>query len=842
MVMKYFESFKKIGLFLLKWKWVLSVVILLGIAGGLYAGYLLCDLPQIEKLDEGYRPDLITKVYSDKGEIIEEFANQKRIVISYQRIPDNFKNALIAVEDARFYDHWGVDIVGISRAMLRNFKKSGNVLKGQGASTLTQQLTKLLFLTPEKTVSRKIKEALLALQVELKYSKEQILEMYSNQVYFGKGVYGVESASRMYFGKSASDLTLEEAALLAGLPQRPNHYNPARYPERAVKRRNHVLRRMQVEGFISAKEFKEASQSPVVTAEIEGNTRSGSYFIEEVRKKMIKEFGAKELYSAGMKIHTTLNLEMQTWAENALRNGLGNIDKSYHKYRGVITNVADGDIENYDCPEWDSSVSAGSVLPGIITEVQNGKIKARIENYTGTMDIEGASWANIKNLKKHFKRGDVALFKIEEISDNNELSLSLEQVPEVQGAIVVIDCETGAVKALSGGYSFELSKFNRATQALRQTGSAFKPIVYAAALESGYTLADRLFDRPTLFVDYYSAEFYKPNNYSHKYYGITTLRRALEHSRNIVSVDLLNRIGYEPVMDLAKNLGITSNLRPYPSLALGASEVTLLDLTSAYSTFPNQGIRVKPRFINSIEHSDNSELATYNPQPLKVMAPETAFLSAWALTGVIQRGTGRSAAKLSQNIGGKTGTTDNYTDAWFCGFSSRYTVGVWVGYDKKKSLGRRMTGAGAALPIWKSFMEKIIEKYGAPPFQKPENIVMLPIDINTGLRATINSNCTEVIMEAFVRGTEPTQICDDNIHKLLKEDWNTQLELLNSEYKNFDAQSIPTQNFSSLGIHRRLINKLTEKQESKKVRKNVKESLSTLNREGNIKVTILKKR
>ncbi len=822
-------------------KWFISSAVILGVAAGILLGYSLCDLPQIEKLDEGYRPDLVTKIYSDTGEVIHEFANQKRVLIPYHQIPENFKNALIAVEDARFYNHWGVDVIGISRAMMKNLRENGNALKGQGASTLTQQLTKLLFLTPEKTVSRKIKEAILALQVELKYSKEQILEMYSNQVYFGEGVYGIESASRIYFSKTALELELDEAALLAGLPQRPNYYNPVKSPERAKVRRDHVLSRMREEGFISDDQLRAASEKPVIIAESDEKTGLGAYFVEEVRKTLIKEYGAKKLYSGGLEISTTLNAEMQFWAETALKNGLRELDKAFRKYRGVILNINETEVppEELFAGEWEREIIPEEIFPGIITQVSKDKLEVRIRDEIGFMPVSGASWANIKGLPDTFKTGDAAMFKIDSIGENG-IVLSLEQIPEVQGAIVVIDNNSGAVKALSGGYSFELSKFNRATQALRQTGSAFKPMVYASALECGYTLADRLFDRPTVFVDRDTFQFYKPENYSHDYSGIITLRQALEQSRNIVSVELLTRIGYEPVIELARNLGIKSNLKPYPSLALGASEVTLLDMTSAFSAFPNQGVRVLPRLIDSIEFADNNEKIEFRTQPLKIMNPESAFLISWALKGVIQRGTGKSASELGPNIGGKTGTTDDYTDAWFCGFSSRYTVGVWVGYDKKKTLGRGMTGARAALPIWKDFMGKLLDVYGAEEFRKPENIIFVPLDVETGLRATMNSNCRNIILEAFIAGTEPVMACSDEIHRLAEEEWNAQLEMLKNNFRSLNPESIPRMNVLSPSVRKKLIEKLGSGNSRSKSGLNASECLSAIKRENNLKVTVLK--
>jgi penicillin-binding protein 1A len=775
---------------------VISASILLAIIAGSSLGYVLTtDIPEVQHLQD-WRPAVMTTLYSADGEILHQFGAEKRIIVALDQISETFLNALIATEDAHFYSHVGIDPVGIARAIITDIIR---LKKAQGGSTITQQLARSLYLKPEKTIRRKLQEMLLALQIEKTFTKDEILNFYCNQVYMGHGRYGVEAASRYYFGKPASEMILAESALVAGLVQRPEAYTPFRAPERAMSRRRHVLRRMMSEGMISVEQQKEAADEDVVVSRQPEEDNVALYFIEEVRRYLQAKYGEEALYQGGLEVYTTLDPLAQRAAHDAVFEGLRALDKR-QGFRpleeNVLENVAaetDGDdaqeeqaaagidgkesvdegavpqddpLETFTHPSWRRRPVVGKLRHGLLTEVSRSAGKVKLGEYSAEIDPGAIDWTKEKSLNKVFEVGDVAPFLIEAIDEAEKtMKVKLDQIPLAEGALIAIDPGTGEIRALIGGYDFNRSQFNRAVQSYRQAGSAFKPFVYVAALDAGYSLGSVIFDEPTVFLDPATGDHFQPNNFTRRYYGGTTLRRAMEKSRNIVSVKLLNQVGYGRTIDLARRLGISSPLQPYPSLALGTMEVSLIDLTTAYSVFPNQGVRVEPHFIRYVSDWEGTILEEAKPKITEALPADVAYLTTYVLEGVTASGTGAAAARvLKRTIAGKTGTTDDLADAWFVGFSPTLVSGVWVGFDQKKSLGPRETGARAALPIWIDFMKGA--HVGIPPdrFTRPAGIVYVPIDRDTGLRATVESSCPTPILEAFIEGTEPTTPCSEMEH------------------------------------------------------------------------------
>ncbi|MCP2519797.1 PBP1A family penicillin-binding protein [SCandidatus Aminicenantes bacterium Aminicenantia_JdfR_composite] len=758
------------------WKYLIyGTLVLCSIITGIFLGAFLAyeqGLPPVSALEE-FKPNIITTVYSDNGEVIGEFALEKRIEISYEEIPDILKKAILAAEDPKFYRHFGIDI----KAIIRSIKV--DLLAGkplQGGSTITQQLARLLFLTREKTIKRKIREILLALKIERKYSKKKIFTLYCNQIPIGPGIYGVEAASRYYFGKSAKDLNLEESALIAGLPRSPGLYSPYKHPERALRRRNWVLKRMVEEKFISEEIAKEAMKKPLnVIPPKPINKEFAAYFLEEVRKYIVKKYGTRALYKNGLKVYTTLNIKLQEYAEKALKKGLHELDKrqGWRKdKKNLLKENNEIDLNQYWLNEWKTEeIKEGNLVHGIVLDVSSRLSKIRVKDYIAYLTPSGARWTGITNLRRLIKAGDIILVKIMKIDEEKKiLKINLDQEPLVEGAIIAIEPQTGEIKAMVGGYSFKRSEFNRATQALRQTGSAIKPIIYTAALDHGYTPASIIWDEPTTFFDQWTGEPWSPENYDQKYKGAVTLRKGLEESRNIVTAKLLESITPQVGVQYAKKFGITSPLYPYLSFALGSFETSLLEMTSAYCVFPNKGVRVKPFFIKRIEDKEGNILEEQKIESYEVISPQTAFIMTYLMQGVIQRGTAVLARDLDKVLAGKTGTTDEYTDAWFIGFSPSLCAGVWVGFDVKKTLGKNETGARAALPIWKYFFEQIFQddnnNYNKEEeFEVPPNIVFVKIDRKTGLLAS--PHCLYTIDEAFVKGTEPKRYCTIEDHLMV---------------------------------------------------------------------------
>jgi penicillin-binding protein 1A len=743
---------------------ILVALLVLAIATGSLGGYLLTfDIPEVTRLED-WRPPVVTVLYAADGSPSYQFGGEKRILVDFAQIPPSFIQAVIATEDSRFYHHFGVDPVGTSRALLKDLI---HMKKKEGGSTLTQQLAKMLFLKPDKTFRRKIQEAILAMQIEKTYTKNEILVFYCNQIYLGHGRYGVETASRFYFGKGAREMTLAESALLAGLVQRPEAYSPLRSRARSLSRRNFVLQRMEQEGYITAAQMNEAKAQSLLALPQRGDNYFAPYFVEEVRRYLDRVYGEMTLYQEGLEVYTTLDPALQKAATEAIQRGLRAVDKrqGFRPIRENILKQKTGTLESYRHPEWTRVPQIGDVRTGLVIQVDRKTATIRLGDYLATVGPDAIRWTHALAPSSLLHVGDLALFSVVNVDTaNHRLEVTLDQEPLVEGALVALEPATGEVKALVGGYDFERSEFDRALQSYRQPGSAFKPFVYLAALDSGYTLADTLFDEPTVFLDNRTNVEYQPENYTREYYGTLTLRTALEESRNIVSVKLLNQVGYRRAIDMAAKMGIRSHLSPYPSLALGASEVSLWDMVSAYSVLANQGIRVEPHLIRRVIDREGKLREETHPEVREVLREDIAYLMAYALQGVTETGTGSAARVLKRPIAGKTGTTDDLADAWFVGFTPSLVVGVWVGFDQKKSLGVDETGAHVALPIWIDFLQNALK--GRPPekFPRPANISFVPVDRRTGLKAAVDTHCQPIILEAFLRGTEPTATCSEAEH------------------------------------------------------------------------------
>ena len=730
---------------------------------GIPAGFLFAHavrMPQVKSLAD-YQPAIITRIYDRNGIPFAEYSIQKRIVVPKRDMAQVFVDAVIATEDSEFYRHGGVDPKAIMRALLKDIMERRTV---QGASTLTQQLAKQVFLTPEKTLRRKINEAFLAVQIEKDFTKDQIFELYANQVYLGHGAYGVEAGSRLYFGKHAKELTLPEAAVLAALIRSPMYYSPITHPDRALMRRNYVLRRMLTEKLITPEQYRQSVSAPITLGTYkEEAPRVGAYFAEEIRQYIEKneKFGAEELYRSGLKVHSTLDLRIQQIAEGALQRGLRKFDKRRGFRRPTRNIVSEGlDPETWRDPSWSNEPYAKERLyPAVVLGVEKDKLTVRL--HRDRIELPAATWAwtKKKSMQGVLKRGDIVHVLQQQDPKSGAVAWHLDQMPQVQGAVVVIDVKSGEIRALSGGYDFQMSKFNRAVQSRRQTGSSFKPFVYGAAFENGLTPADTLFDAPVAIP--VGDQIYSPKNYYGKYAGIVTIQRAMELSINVPAVKTYMMTGGARVIDFARRCGITADLPKYPSLSLGAAGVSPLEMTAAYNVFVNNGVYIRPRYIRRITDQAERVLEETLPELSEATSPQVAFELAYMMKGVIDRGTAYAAHTLADPLAGKTGTTNGYTDAWFIGFSPEYTVGVWNGYDDpSKSLGGGATGADISLPIWidifKQFEEQNL-RVAKPDFEPPPGVVIVPMDLYSGRRGT--GPCSRVVMNAFVAGQEPNKDC-----------------------------------------------------------------------------------
>ena len=733
------------------------VAALLGTLSGVLFAYS-DDLTQISALDS-YQPSTITRLLARDGQVIGEFAIERRVVINYDDIAPVLRQAILASEDADFEQHFGLSA---SRIVITAVK---DVLYGQraGASTITQQVARMLFLSDymrggvfERSFERKIKEAIVAVQLEKRYTKREIFTFYANHVTMGHGAYGLEAGAQLYFGKPAQDLTVEEAATIAAIVQTPARLSPFVNPAQALARRNsYVLQRMAAEGFISRKEAEEAAARPLVTRGQSTPAASiAPYYVEEIRKTLERKYGADALYQAGLQVQTTLDGQLQEAANRAIDRGLRRVDKRRSGYRKPARNVvAEGQaVDRFTADRrWAQPMRKGDVVPAIVTAVPPqgaGNARIRIGPHELELPASAFSWTSRTSAADLFRVGDVIDVEIRTVRGGAPETVALEQAPLLEGALVAIDNRSGEILAMVGGFSFDRSKFNRATQAHRQMGSIFKPIVYTTAIDRGFTPVSVFIDEPVSFDAGPNQPLYEPMNYDRKFAGPVTLRHALEQSRNVPAVKTMLEVGPEQVVDYAARFGLQGNFQPYLSLALGSAEATLMDATAAYSVFPNQGVRMTPYAIRTIADREGNILEQNRPQAHEAIRADTAFVMTNLLRGVVERGTGAAAAALDWPLAGKTGTVDDYTDSWFVGFDPNITVGVWVGYDEKKPIGGSSggeTGATAALPIWIDFMQTYIDARGdrqnPPTFDAPGNIAFVVLDSG--------------ITEAFINGTQP---------------------------------------------------------------------------------------
>ncbi len=701
----------------------LALVLLSVIAGVMFGATVAYQASMTQEAKEvaalsTFRPNLVTRVIADDGKtVIGEFSLEKRIPVTYDQIPDRMKQAIWAIEDDRFFQHIGFDPIRLGTVVIKNVVSNR---RAEGASTLTQQLARALFLSPEKTYTRKIKEILISLQMERLYTKEQIMEMYCNQIFLGSGAYGFEAGSQVYFSKSLKDLTLEESALLAGLPQRPSDYSPLRNEKAATDRRNIVLYRMREVGYISEEEYQRARQTPIKLnpspLQVNSNNTLFGYFVEEVRQEAEDVFGTRQVQTGGLNIYTSLEPQGQREALRAVRRGLHAYQERHgKKWRGKLLNVLEAklaeEIEHFSHPDWMGDYIVGEYVFGLVMEVTAAEAKIKFGDYQGVIKEENTKWAGGPP-SRLLKKGDLAVFKIAKVdAEKKMLEINLDQLPAVDGGLVCIESKTGGVKAIVGGYDYLTRKFNNATQAERQTGSTFKPFIYAAAIERGAT-ADTIVSAAP-FVD--KGTGWSPVNYDGSSGGgAMSVREALQRSVNIVAVRLMSLVGIDKSAEVVKRFGLPNPMKRVLPSALGATEEPLLDMTSAYSAFANDGLRVKPHYIKQVTDPDGNLLTSWEPETQRAISPYVASVMRDLMRGVVTGGTATaingSPELRNRLVCGKTGTVNDFTDAWFIGYTPSYTTGVWIGYAaSKRTLGRGEAGGVAALPMWIHFMDKFMK-------------------------------------------------------------------------------------------------------------------------------------
>ena len=719
------------------------------------------NLPDYKFL-KNYKAPVSSKVYSGEGELINDFSTEKRIFVPFNAIPDKIINSFLSAEDKNFFSHPGVDAKGVLRAVLNNISNILSSKRLEGASTITQQVAKNFLLTNEVSINRKIKEAILAFRIERALSKERILELYLNQIYLGEGTYGVAAASLEYFDKPITDLTYVEAALLAALPKAPSRYNPYKNDKLAKFRRDLVLRNLLENNYINQAQFNSFVKEDIQLKKRKKIFLEDTlYFVEDVRKKILSKFGFDKVYKNGLNVKTPMDLSLQKIATEALRNGLISYDRR-RGYRGPLMNkkYSKNWYKNLDQFKLEKTINWQLA---IITKVNNSFIEIETKDKKkGIINNNGILWTK-KKIDEIFKLGDIIF--VEKISTN---IFSLKQLPKVNGAIIVMDPYTGRVLAMSGGFSFRQSEFNRASQALRQPGSAFKPFIYALALENNFNPSTLVLDAPLVLEQGSDLKLWKPENYGKKFYGLSTLRTGIEKSRNLMTVRISQDLGLKKIIKFSKKLNIYDNPSELLSISLGSAETTLLKLSSAYSSFLNGGKLVTPVLIDRIQDSEgNTILNTENRKCNKceeishlgdeypeivdnfeqIFSPETAYQITSMLEGAVQRGTGKGLKDLKLDLAGKTGTTNNNTDTWFIGYTSKVLVGVYVGYDNPRSLGKTETGAKTAMPIFKEYIKNSVKKEDARPFKVANNITMMVIDPLTGEKASFGTKKT--IIEAY---------------------------------------------------------------------------------------------
>jgi penicillin-binding protein 1A len=693
-----------------------GLLVLVSALVGATAGLLLVyttDLPQVEAL-EAYRPSSITELYDDHGRVIGSFALQRRVVLAYDDFPPVLREALVSIEDKDFYRHSGINFWRIIGAAYRDIESGGRV---QGASTLTMQLARNLFLSPDRSFHRKVQEAMLAIQIERRFTKPQIFTLYANQIFLGHGVYGFEAASEFYFSKPARNLTLTEAALLAGLPKGPGIYSPINHPDRAMKRRNLVINAMLEDGKIPAAQAADARSAPVALRLQHDPNSLAPYFVEEIRRYLENKYGTDQVHEGGLKVYTSLDVDMQKSANRAVLDGLAAYERR-HGWKGHLENIVSegNEIDKYEHPDWEDEPEVNGYVHALVTSSGVGIATLKFGRYSAALGQADVAWTQGK-IQNLLRSGDICYVRILSLTPNGAARVSLEQDSGAQGGLVAIDNSTGGIRAMVGGRDFSESKFDRVTQALRQVGSSFKPYVYTTVIDKGGSPDDTILDEPVTFDT--GSGPYSPHNYDEKFEGIITLRRALAQSRNIPALKLANKVGIKSVIEYAERFGITAKLPPYLPVALGSAEITVMEQTSAYSVFPNDGVRVTPRYLTKVTDYEGRVLEEDYPEVKDVVSARTARIMTAMLREVVLHGTGIAAARLPFPAAGKTGTTNDFTDAWFVGFSPTMTCGVWVGFDEKKTLGAKETGAHAALPIWMNFMTDAMAGKDPGQFQPP---------------------------------------------------------------------------------------------------------------------------
>lgn len=753
--------------------------------------YYSDDLPGFDQL-ANYEPPIITRVHTSDGRLMAEFAEEKRIFLPLREIPDHVKQAFISAEDKNFYTHPGVDALGIARAIHTNIRNRGKNRRPVGASTITQQVAKNFLLSNEVSYERKIKEMILSFRIERAFSKEQILELYLNEIYMGAGTYGVAAAALYYFGKTIDKVTIEEAAYLAALPKAPNNYHPARHYDDAVERRNWVMSRMSEDGHLPAEELAELQKKPLETVAQDNDEiyTSASYFAEEVRRHLIETYGEDALYKGGLVVHTSLVPSLQQAASKALRNGLVAYDRRHGRHREHIAKLPS--LENWQQQLADIQKPVGAEDWRLAVVLDSDKNRAKIgfsDGKKGIIPLENVTWARerlssfsrgpeIKSVTQVLKPGDVILTEPadDKAAKKDDGIYHYRQIPEVQGALVAIDPHTGRVLAMVGGFSYEISEFNRATQALRQPGSAFKPVIYTAALETGYTPATLVLDAPFVLDQGAGLGKWRPSNYSREFYGPTPLRVGIEKSRNLMTVRLAHQLGMEKIAEMSSRLGIIDNLDPVLSMALGAGETTLLRMVRGYSGFVNGGKRIYPSIIDRIQDRTGKTISKNDTRPCEgcgplvpwneqgvpalpdireqILDPRHAYQMVSIMEGTVQRGTAISLKSLNRPIAGKTGTTNEAKDTWFIGYTPDLVVGVYIGFDKPRPMGREETGSRVAVPVFKEFMQTALKDKAAVPFRVPQGIRLVQVDRTDGTRAEAGDE--HVVWEAFLHGTEPS--------------------------------------------------------------------------------------
>jgi penicillin-binding protein 1A len=755
---RFYRATMKIGGGTLFGRLAFGFLVLCSIGIGAATGVLFVyssDLPEIHALED-YRPDVVTELYADDGQSIGTFALQRRILLTYGQIPKVLRDAIFTTEDQHFEEHWGVDFPRVLEAAWHDVRHHG---MKEGASTLTMQLAGGLFLNrADRSLHRKLQETILAIEIERHYTKEQIFTMYCNQIYLGAGNYGFEAASEYYFGKRVAQLTLPEAATLAAIIRGPI-YSPIAHPERALARRNLVLSLMAHERKVTQPQAAAAAKEPLGLHVSSARNDFAPYFVEEIRQYLEHTYGTAAVHEQGLRVYTTLNVVMQKAAEQAVRDGLHAYDRR-HGWRGNLPNIlsqnsgvqnAPGKLDAYQNEEWRSTPAKGDYFPGLVTAVEPTFATVRVGTYHAMLTPTDFAWTGKKSPSQLLKVGDVVVVSIKEVAGST-LHVQLEQQPVAQAALLAIDNPTGEVKAMVGGYDFDQSKFNRATQAVRQTGSSFKVYVYATALEQGASPFDTIVDEPVTFRS--GGQNYSPKNYDMKFEGRITLRRALADSRNVPAVRLIEHVGVQNTIDMARRFGITSPLPPYLPLALGSADLSLLEHTSAFTVFPDDGIHIEPHYIRRVTSYDGAVLEEPRANVKDVVQPDVARTMTAMLEEVVQFGTGVRAKELGRISAGKTGTTNDFTDAWYIGFTPHITAGVWMGNDDKRvSLGKKETGARAALPIWLEFMQEAVQAY---PVQDFQNVVPLEKEAG-GHQVKVDTPDTAPPADAAEQGLTQTQ-------------------------------------------------------------------------------------